>query len=158
MQVERTNANSFVVNQLPDGSKVILDSENDRVLALNATAGAAWDACSEPKTLFEVVEHMQSSLGSEITEEIAEESILQLEEQNLVHTSGLQPSRRQFIAALTTVALPLVVSLTTAEQRGYADVARSGMSHPIHEPARGGRLPLQPLPIRPVKGPFRFFE
>jgi hypothetical protein len=157
MQVERTDVHSFVINQLPDGSTIILDSENDRVLALNATAGAAWEACSEPKTLSEVAEHMQSSLGSKITEEIAEESILRLQEQNLVLTSGLRPSRRQFMTTLGAVALPVVVALTTGAQRGFADVARSGMSGPTHQPERGGKFPIQHTPIRPVKGPFRFF-
>jgi hypothetical protein len=153
MQVERTDVHSFVINPLPDGSKVIIDSEHDRVLALNATAGAAWDACSGPTTLSEITGQMQSSLGSEITEEIAQESILQLQAQNLVHTSGLQPNRRQFMASLLgTVALPLVVSLTMTEQRGYADVARSGMSHPV----RDGKVPIQHSPSRPITGPFRF--
>src|SRR5579862_4441941 len=136
MQVERTDVSSFVVNPLPDGSKVIIDSEHDRVLALNATAGAAWDACGESTTLSGVTEQMQSFLGPEITEEVAEESILQLEEQNLVSTSGSRPSRRQFMTTLGTVALPLVVSLTLADQRGYADVARSGVSCPIQKPGR----------------------
>jgi Coenzyme PQQ synthesis protein D (PqqD) len=155
MQVERNDVCSLVVNQLPDGSKVILDSENDRVLALNATAGAAWDACSEPKTLSEVAEHMQSSLGSEITEEIAEESILRLQEQNLVHASGL-PNRRQFMTTLGAVALPVVVSLTTGTQRAFAGMARSTISCPAHDSPRNGKLPIQHAPHHPVKGPFTF--
>lgn len=156
MQVERTNANALVVSSLPDGSRVIVDSQNNRVLALNATAGAAWDACSEPTTLSVLTEQMRSSLGTEITEEVAEESILQLQEQNLLNSSTSHPSRRRFIAALGTVALPLVISLTAAEQRGYAEFARSGA--PCPEPVRHKKLPIQHSPTRPVKGPFRFFE
>lgn len=159
MQVERNNANSFVVNQLPDGSKVIIDSEHDRVLALNATAGAAWDACSQPTTLSEVKEQMQGSLGSEITEEIAEQSILQLQAQNLVTTTGSQPSRRQFMASLCTVAVPLVVSLTIAEQRGLADTARSGApSGSIQESLRCDKMPTQHSPLRTTKEPLHFSQ
>ena len=61
MQVERANPNTFIENQLPDGSRVIVDPTNERVFALNAAAGAAWDACSAPTTLSEVTESMQTT-------------------------------------------------------------------------------------------------
>jgi hypothetical protein len=130
MLVERNNSDAFVINPLPDGSRVILDSENERILALNATAGAAWDACTVPTSLSGVTERMQSSLHPEITEELAEDAILQLQQKGLVKTSGSssQSTRREFIATLSTVAVPLVVSLSVAEQRAYAATARSGGS------------------------------
>jgi Coenzyme PQQ synthesis protein D (PqqD) len=127
MQIERTNSNDLVVNGLPDGSKVIVDSKSEKVFALNATAGAAWDACSDPTTLSKVVETMRRSLTPEITDELAEQAISQLEEQKLVTTSGFpKTTRRQALAALGAVALPLVVSMTLAEQRAFAQTARSG--------------------------------
>jgi hypothetical protein len=126
MQVERTDSDALVVNKLPDGSTVIVDAKNETVFALNATAGAAWEACSDPTTLSGVTECMQRSLDQEITEELAEEAILRLQEQHLVKTSGTQPSRRRFIATLgAAAALPLVVSLPLAEQRAYAQHAAS---------------------------------
>ena len=70
MQVERTDSDALVVNKLPDGSTVIVDAKNETVFALNATAGAAWDACSDPTTLSGVTERMQRSLDQEITEEV----------------------------------------------------------------------------------------
>lgn len=127
MLIERTNSDAFAVNPLPDGSRVIVDSENERVLALNATAGAAWDACTIPTTLSGVTKRMQSSLDPGITEELAEDAILQLQQKGLVKTSrSPQSTRREFIATLSTVALPLVVALTVAEQRAYASTAQSG--------------------------------
>ncbi len=51
MQVERVSTDGLVINQLPDGSRVIVDEKNEQVFALNTTAGAAWDACSNPTTL-----------------------------------------------------------------------------------------------------------
>ncbi len=126
MQVERTNSDALVVNKLPDGSTVIVDAKNETVFALNATAGAAWDACSDPTTLSRVTERMQHSLNPAITEDLAQEAILRLQEQNLVKTSGRLPSRRQFIATMgAAAALPLVVSLPVAEQRAYAQKAKS---------------------------------
>jgi hypothetical protein len=131
MLVERTNSN-LVVNPLPDGSKVIVDSENQRVFALNTTAGAAWDACVTPATLSSVAENMRRSFDPGITEELAEEAILQLRKQKLVQTSGSssQGTRRQFIGTLGAIALPLVVSLSVAEQRAYAKDAASKPKDP----------------------------
>ena len=127
MQVERVGSNDFKVNQLPDGSKVIVDSRNDKVFALNATAGAAWDACSSPTTLQKVVKDMQHSFNPGVTEEIAEAAVLRLAEQNLVAVSGSSSStsRREVLATLTAVALPLVVGLTMGEQRAHAQSAGS---------------------------------
>jgi len=128
MQVERTNSDALVVNQLPDGSRVIVDPTNQTVHALNATAGAAWDACSGPTTLARVTERMQRSFGSGITSEFAEEAILQLQDKKLVNTSGTsssQATRRRFLATLGVVAVPLVASLTIADQRAHALLATS---------------------------------
>ena len=88
MQVERTNSDALVVNKLPDGSRVIVDKQNETVLALNATAGAAWDACSVSTTLAGVTASMQRSFDPGVTEELAEEAILQLQAQKLVTTAG----------------------------------------------------------------------
>jgi hypothetical protein len=150
MQVERTNPAVLVENKLPDGSRVIVDSANETVFALNATSGAAWDACSMPTTLSRVAEDMRRSLDPAITEEVAEEAILQLQDKNLVNTSGSssQATRRQFLATLGAVAVPLVVSLTITDQKAHAGTARSAPS-PIHvEP-----LPIPPLPPLPISVP-----
>ena len=132
MQIERTNSDALVVNKLPDGSTVIVDTNNETVFALNATAGAAWDACRAPTTLAGVTESMQRSFDPGISEELAEEAILQLNDKKLVKTSGTpsQASRRQFITTMSSIALPLVVSLSIAEQRAYAKKASSGDPKP----------------------------
>ncbi|MGA2211986.1 MAG: PqqD family protein [Bryobacteraceae bacterium] len=127
MQIERTNANHLSVDKLPDGSRVIVDRKRETVFALNTTAGAAWDACSRPTTLSKVAEDTQRSFDQAITEEIALEAILQLEEQKLVTISGSssKATRRRVFATAAAIALPLVVSLTIAEQRAHANSAGS---------------------------------
>ncbi len=127
MQVERTNTGDLVVNALPDGSKVIVDSRNDKVFALNATAGAAWDACSSTTTLSEVTANMKRTLNTGVTEDLAEQAILSLQAQNLVTASGASAgtSRRQVLATLGAIALPLVVSMTMSDQKAYAGGAMS---------------------------------
>ena len=133
MQVECTDLDSLVVNKLPDGSRVIVDSANQTVFALNATAGAAWDACSGPTTLARITDEMRRSFDPATTTEIARQAILQLEENKLVKTS--QTTRRRLLGSLSAaVALPLVVSLTLADQRAYAYSSGSGKQPPKHNP------------------------
>jgi hypothetical protein len=128
MQVQRRDTNNLVVSGLPDGSKMIVDSSNEKVFALNPTAGAAWDACSSQTTLAAVAEDMRRTCNPAITDEVAEQAIVQLQEKELVKTSGLlrNANRRQVLAGLGAVALPLVVSITMSEQRAFAAVANSG--------------------------------
>lgn len=128
MQVVSNSSNNLAVTALPDGSKLIVDRENENVFALNATAGAAWDACVASSTLSEVTERMQRSLAPEVTEELAEQAIFELEEKKLVATSSFaaQTSRRRMLGTLgTAIALPLVVSITFADQKAYAQNASS---------------------------------
>jgi hypothetical protein len=149
MQVERTNPAILVENKLPDGSRVIVDSANETVFALNATSGAAWDACSMPTTLSRVAEDMRRSLDPAITEEFAEEAILQLQDKKLVNSSGpfSLASRRQFLASLSAVAVPLVVALTITDQRAHAIVARSTPPKPTPPPPPKPT----PAPILPLR-------
>lgn len=127
MQVERVNSADFVINSMPDGSRIIRNSNDQSVFALNATAGAAWDACSTPTTVAGVAEEMRRSLNPSVTDELAEASILELQEKNLVTISGTEAkaTRRQILAGLGAVALPLVVSLTLGEQKAHAQEANS---------------------------------
>jgi len=127
LNIERIHSNSLVESSLPDGSKVIVDQARERVFALNATAGAAWEACSKPTTLSHITESMKSTIGSAVTEEVAEQAVLQLQEQNLVLTSEplSQNGRRQFLMGLGVVAPPLVVSLTMGAEQALAICARS---------------------------------
>jgi type IV secretory pathway VirJ component len=127
MQVERVKAADFVTNPMPDGSRIIRDSGNENVFALNTTAGAAWDACASATTIAGVAEQMRRSLDPNVTEELAEASILELQNKNLVTISGMESkaTRRQVLAGLGAVALPLVVSLTLGEQKAHAERASS---------------------------------
>jgi hypothetical protein len=95
--------------------------------ALNATAAAAWDACSSATTIAGVAEEMRRSFDPNVSNELAEACILQLQKKHLVCISGQAPkaTRRQVLAGLSAVALPLVVSLTVGEQKAHADQARS---------------------------------
>jgi hypothetical protein len=127
MQIERVNSKDLVVNSMPDGSRVIRNSNNETVFALNATAAAAWDACSSATTIAGVAEEMRRSFDPNVTDELAETCVLQFEKKNLVKLAGSAPkaTRREVLAGLSAVALPLVVSLTVGEQKAHAQHADS---------------------------------
>jgi hypothetical protein len=151
VQIDRGPLNVLVENHLPDGSRFLIDPKNETVYALNATAGAAWDACSAPTTLRDVTKEMQRSFGPDVTEEIAEKAVIELQKRNLVTASvrvpqpapcavasvrAPQPTRRAVLTTLGKVALPLVVAMTLTEQRAHAVVAISGRPRtPQPEPA-----------------------
>lgn len=126
MQVERIKSD-FVVNSMPDGSRIIRNPNNEEVFALNATAGAAWDACSSATTVAGVADEMRRAFDPSVTDELAEASILELKDKKLVKISGPAPkaTRRDVLAGLSAVALPLVVSLTLGEQKAHAQEAQS---------------------------------
>jgi hypothetical protein len=127
MNVERVNCGNLAVNSMPDGSRIIRNSEDNTVLALNATAGAAWDACASATTIAGVADAMRRSFDPAVTDELAEASILELQDKKLVTISGsgFKATRRQVLAGLSAVALPLVVSLTVGEQKAHAQHASS---------------------------------
>lgn len=137
MQIQRASINTLVKN-LPDGSKVLVDNSNEKVYALNATAGAAWEACSSSTTLSQVTENMRRSLDPGVTDDLAEDAVMQLAEQGLVATSesATGPSRRKLLFALGAVALPMVVSLTVGQQRAYASQASSAGAPPKDPPKK----------------------
>lgn len=129
MQIERITSD-FAVSSMPDGSRIIRNSNNEEVFALNATAGAAWDACSSATTVAAVADEMRRTFNPSVTDELAEASILELQDKKLVKISGtaLKATRRQVLAGLSAVALPLVVSLTIGQQKAHAQEAQS--NHP----------------------------
>ncbi|WP_109484765.1 PqqD family peptide modification chaperone [Occallatibacter savannae] len=127
MKVERVNCGNLAINTMPDGSQIIRNSDDNTVLALNPTAAAAWEACAGANTVEEVAETMRRSLNPAVTEELAEASLLELQDKKLVSISGsgFKATRRQILAGLGAVALPLVVSLTVGEQKAHAEHASS---------------------------------
>lgn len=125
IHVERITPSNLTVDSMPDGSRIIRNS--DTVLALNATAAAAWDACSSADTVPAVADEMRRSFDPNVTNELAEASLLELQDKKLVTISGsgFKATRRQVLAGLSAVALPLVVSLTVGEQKAHAQQANS---------------------------------
>jgi hypothetical protein len=141
MVVERLNPTNLVVNSMPDGSRIIRNAEKETVFALNATAAAAWDACSSATTIAAVAEEMRRSFDPQVTDDLAEASLLELQDKKLVTISGsgFKATRREVLAGLGAVALPLVVSLTMGEQKAYA--LHAGSVYDDSHPAPHANVP-----------------
>jgi hypothetical protein len=120
---------------LPDGSTAVFDTLSKTVHSINKTATAAFEACREKRTVPQLATAMRETLESPVTEEMALAAVYELERVGLVACSGptpeerLQASRRSVLRAVGTAAAtvaPLVLSLSSAEQRAYAAAAGSG--------------------------------
>src|SRR3569623_597496 len=134
MKVERANCGNLAINSMPDGSRIIRKSDDNTVLALNPTAAAAWEACASATTLAGVAETMRHSFNSDVTDELAEASVLELQDKKLVTVSGsFKATRRQILAGLGAVVFSFVVSLTVGEQKAHAQHA-SSVDHDFSRP------------------------
>src|ERR1039458_1483402 len=101
MQAKRIHSADLAVENLPDGSTAIFDAANKTVYSLNASAAAAWEACGDTTSLAQIVGKMQRSFNPGVTEEVALEALLQLEEKGLVETIAPPPpgpTRRSVVA------------------------------------------------------------
>jgi hypothetical protein len=146
MQIEWVRAEALKEDRLPDGSRILVDTSNEKVFALNATAGAAWDACSVPATLKQITIEMQRTLTGDVSEDLAADAVRQLEEQNLVRASGqgTMSTRRAFLGNMGAVAAsPVVAALTLTEQRAYARISVSAKPSLHRQP--------EPFPPPPPK-------
>lgn len=118
MHVERADSSSLVETKLPDGSRVVVDTRNDAVIAMNASAGAAWEACSQPTTLSAIAADLEKA---GMNAEAAEDAVFQLRDKKLVTTSEPpKPSRRRFMAGMA-VTVPIVAAMSLAEQKAFAE-------------------------------------
>jgi len=119
-------AENRIVEKLPDGSTVVLDTVTKTVHSINQAAAAAFEACRERQTVARLATAMQEILQSPVTEEMALEAVWELQRAGLIACSGSRPpevaetSRRSVLKTAAAVAAPLVLSLTAAEQRAYA--------------------------------------
>jgi hypothetical protein len=127
----RKSSSDFVVERLPDGSTAVFDRATKTVHSLNASAAAAFEACREPKTVSELAHEMGQALSAPVTDAVALAAAGELEQAGLVVGTGVpqaEPERasRRAILKAAGVALPVVLSLTAAEQQAHAATAASG--------------------------------
>ena len=134
-RVRRIQSTSLVIEKLPDGSTAVLDTRIGTVHSLNSSAAAAFEACRESCTGAALARAMSERLNAPVSEDLASVAVSELLAAGLVVRSSVQEpegqgrSRRsmlQSLAAASGVALPVVLSLSAAEQKAYAAEASSG--------------------------------
>jgi hypothetical protein len=131
---QRLQSSEWVSENFSDGSVVLLENTTKTIHSLDATAAAALASCGDPAGLSDVVLAMQSSLKRPVTESEALAALEQLQHAGLVTCrnadDGGVRSRRDLLRAMGTAAgasAPMVLSLTVAEQKVYAQGVGSGI-------------------------------
>jgi hypothetical protein len=126
----QTGVESLDIDWLPDGSVAIFDRRSKSVHSLNRSATILWEACASGATMHQLTEALDGRLGVVgVENEIADwiDQMRQLDlivSQASVPVAGAEPRRRSLLAAIGGV-LPVVLTLTAAEQRAYSKHAGS---------------------------------
>jgi hypothetical protein len=129
LEIARSGSSELVVQALPDGSTAIFEVATRNVYSLNPSAAAAWESCASPTTLSQLAAAMSRRLNAPVTEDLAHEAVSELVAAGLVRVTPadrLGTSRRTMLKQAAGVALPVVLALTGAEQRAYAQGTGSG--------------------------------
>lgn len=127
------------IETLADGSTAIFDQRSKSVHSLNASATAVWEACAKGATMPQLLAALTARYGSPVGPETVVHALAQLEAADLIESdarvaapvSGID--RRSMLKSIGTagaVAIPVVLTLTGAEQRAYAQAAGSVVTTP----------------------------
>ena len=121
--------------KLGDGSTAIVDSRSKSVHSLNPTATLVWEACANGATLDQIRKTLEAKTGAAASDALVRQALEQLQRVNLIEAEGTFPvesvdlGRRALLTRAGTVgaiAIPVVLTLTAAEQKAYAFQAISG--------------------------------
>ena len=127
----QTGSESLHIEKLPDGSMAIYDLRSKSVHSLNRSAAVLWEACAEGATMSQLTEALDKGLGVHASEEEVSSGIDQMRRLNLIVSesampvAAAEPDRRSVLTAAFGVALPVVLTMTAADQRAYAQGAGS---------------------------------
>jgi hypothetical protein len=124
----------LTVEKLTDGSTAIFDERSKSVHSLNPSATIVWNACAGGATLSQITSALTQH-GGPADEQTVLHAIVQLQQAKLVTAEtpivGLptdmgRRSMLKSVGSLGAMAVPVVLTLTSAEQRAYAQQAGSG--------------------------------
>jgi hypothetical protein len=132
----RSTDDRFLAERLPDGSIAIFDSRTEAVHSLNPAAAAVLETCEEPAAVAHVAAVLEECTGGGAPAETALEVLGRLEAAELIVRAPaapalVLPNRRELLKRAGTavaLALPVILTLTGAEQRLYAQAAGSGFT------------------------------
>jgi PqqD family protein of HPr-rel-A system len=140
----QSGTESLSIERLPDGSTAIVDNRSKSVHSLNPSATLVWEACAEGAAFAEIHAAVEQQAGVAVDAELIRQALAQLQRVNLIESpSALAPSaamdnvdlgRRSLLkraGAAGAFALPVVLTLTAAEQKAYAFQSQSTTLGPV---------------------------
>ena len=131
----RSEMSSLTVEKLPDGSTAIVDNRSKSVHSLNPSATLVWEACAEEATFATIHAAVESHSRAAVDADAIRQALAQLQRVNLIEGPALLPAdsvdlgRRSLLkraGAVGAFAIPVVLTLTAAEQKAYAFQSQSG--------------------------------
>jgi len=130
---------SLCVEKLADGSTAIVDSRSKSVHSLNTSATLVWEACAKGATFAQIQAFVETRIGTLVEADVIRQALAQLQQANLIESEsphGLESidlGRRSMLkraGVAGALAVPVVLTLTAAEQKAYAVGALSGTTTP----------------------------
>ena len=119
----------LTVEQLPDGSTAIFDERSKSVHSLNPSATVVWRACASGATLTQIMAALDHHFGTPVDLDVAASAIGKLQQAELIESDTpvadvvVNMDRRSMlksVGSLGALAVPVVLTLTAAEQRAHA--------------------------------------
>jgi hypothetical protein len=130
---------SLSVEKLQDGSTAIVDNRSKNVHSLNPSATLVWEACAEAATFAQIQAAVEARTGVPVDAEMIRQALAQLQRVNLIEgestiqLDNVDFGRRSMLkraGAVGAIAIPVVLTLTAAEQKAYAFQSQSGTTAP----------------------------
>ena len=130
---------SLTVEKLSDGSTAIVDNRSKSVHSLNPSATLVWEACAPGATFAEIHAAVEDRTGAPVDADAIRQALAQLQRVTLIEGPSTLPvesidlGRRSLLrraGAVGAFAIPVVLTLTAAEQKAYAFAAVSGTTLP----------------------------
>ena len=126
-QVPKARQEQLIVKELPD-ELLIYDLKHDKAHCLNETAAIVWKNCDGSKTVDQLRELMEESVGSPVPEEMVWLALDQLETFNLLEEGALKPvqfaamNRRDMVrrVGFAAIALPVILSIVAPTAQAQA--------------------------------------
>lgn len=115
---------------LPDGTVSLVDTRDSSVHALDRVSSEAWKACAQRRGLDEILQTL--ACGEAVNAARVELALDQLVDLKLLTNDedvtevATRTSRRRALLRIAAGALPVILSLTSAEQKAFAQGAGSG--------------------------------
>ena len=132
-KLPKARSEKLIIKELPDET-LVYDLETDEAHCLNQTAALVWKSCDGAKPIEEIQAVLEHETGARVDDSVVWLALDQLEKFNLLEptaaTGFRMPgmSRRDVIrrVGIATVAVPLIVSISTSPAHAQASLLAPG--------------------------------